>query len=64
MIAIKDMEMPKNCLICKFSNFKHKHSITCLVNNNNILWYYNRARRDNNCPLVEVKDDSERKTSR
>ena len=46
MIAIKDMEMPKNCLDCPVRNYRDGEGNRC-----DLTGLYNR---DDCCPLVEI----------
>ena len=62
MIAIKGMEMPKRCTKCKFclkqETNDYGFSGECLLQEdkkvNCLTWS-----RDDNCPLIIIKDDTE-----
>ena len=57
MIAIKDMEMPKNCYDCPMHIINcHKHGggSFCTITGDDTDCYWNRERRDDNCPLAEI----------
>ena len=55
MIAIKDMDMPKSCFVCKFREIVNTNLTTCRINNNDVTWQFCRCKKAKDCPLVEVK---------
>ena len=52
MIAIKDMEMPKNCLDCPISHEDEIDYCICGKTGKNVYLYANEIHPD--CPLVEI----------
>lgn len=52
MIAIKEIEMPKNCLDCPISHEDEVVDYICTKTGKNVYLYANEVHP--NCPLVEI----------
>lgn len=49
-----DMEMPKGCRVCQFCEYDDiNHRYECKLSGWDVCYSYKK--RDNNCPLREVK---------
>ena len=66
MIGIKDMEMPKSCMKCRYACIKQNASVYvqddayyCCLTNTTLTYSKNLSeigQRSLDCPLIEVED--------
>lgn len=54
MIAIKDMEMPKNCDECQFGCITYNNNRKCKISENCYTVIFTSKERPTDCPLVEI----------
>ena len=61
MVAIKDMEMPKNCAECKlfYFYFDVDGVIHCVCKCRSMEIFSDLNKRNDFCPLIEVDKESE-----
>ena len=48
-----DIEMPKNCFVCKFGGYFKHHYFECFLGAN----YTASTRRPKGCPLIPIYED-------
>lgn len=58
MIGIKNFEMPECCSVCAL-NYDF---VSCIITSTHMDYETMDDKRSNDCPLIEVKEDEEKRT--
>lgn len=60
MVAIKDFEIPSSCSDCTLCKIQRGYDCCCITNEQ-MDWNYMDEYRSDNCPLVEIEEQTDAK---